>query len=122
MAHVLVVDDSAANRDLLDYLFTYFGHRVTQATGGDEAIAAARDDRPDLIVMDLLMPGVDGYHAASAVRRDPALADIPLIAVSAARSATQEAAQAAGFDGFYTMPLDPETFVELLAPYLHAEA
>jgi CheY-like chemotaxis protein len=119
VAHILVVDDSAANRDLLAYLLTYVGHRVSQAPDGNAAIALARADPPDLVVMDLAMPGIDGYAAAHLMRLDPAMNGVPLIAVSATGRATPEAAAAAGFDDFYPMPIDPETFVAMLEPLLH---
>jgi CheY-like chemotaxis protein len=118
VARILVVDDRDANRDLISYLLRYFGHEVTTAFDGAGAIRAALADRPDLVVMDLAMPGVDGYTAARLMRSEPALRDVPLVAVSAT-NANLQTAHAAGFDGFYPLPIDPQEFVTLLEPFLN---
>jgi CheY-like chemotaxis protein len=117
VAHILVVDDRVANRDLLSYLLGYFGHEVTTAADGAAAVRQALAHPPDLIVMDIAMPGVDGYTAARLMRDEPALRDVPLVAVSAT-SATPQTARDAGFDGFYPLPIDPQEFVTLLEPFL----
>jgi two-component system, cell cycle response regulator len=111
MARILVVDDQPTNRDLLSYLLTYFGHEVSTACDGAEAVRAAVADPPDLIIMDIVMPGMDGYTAARLMRSERALRDVPLVAVSAAIVLTLESAQAAGFDDFYQLPIDPEGFM-----------
>src|SRR5712692_4401361 len=107
MARILVVDDRAENRDLLSYLLGYFGHVVSTAGDGAAAVRAATAEPPDLILMDLAMPGMDGYTAARLIRSEQILRDVPLVAVSAAGSATLERARQAGFDDFYPMPIEP---------------
>jgi CheY-like chemotaxis protein len=112
MARILVVDDRVENRDLFSYLLGYFGHQVSTAPGGAAAVRAALADPPDLIVMDIDMPGIDGYAAARLIRAEAALRDLPLVAVSVTDTASPEKAREAGFDAFYPMPIEPRDFVE----------
>ena len=79
MATVLVVDDNSANRDLVDTVLGYTGHRVVQASGGVDALAVARSRPLDLIITDLVMPGMDGYELVRELRADAELAAIPVI-------------------------------------------
>src|SRR5258708_3470338 len=100
MARVLVVDDKAENLDLMVYLLTAFGHDTLVARDGVEGVALVADARPDLVVMDLQMPEMDGYEAAAALKGIPELASIPLVAVSAyAMVGDRDRVMAAGFDG-----------------------
>ena len=95
---ILVVDDKAANRDLLAYLLGSSGHVVEQAASGQAALAAVAAAVPDLVIMDISMPGVDGFTAARRLRTDARLDDVPLVAVSATSYADVSSARAAGFD------------------------
>jgi two-component system cell cycle response regulator DivK len=117
MARILVVDDRADNRDLMSYLLAYYGHHVSTAPDGAAGVRAAVAERPDLILMDINMPGMDGFTAARLMRSEPALAKTPLLAISAG-PVTTEMAQAAGFDAFYPLPIDPRDFVTRLEPFL----
>jgi CheY-like chemotaxis protein len=119
MALILVVDDRAENRDLLSYLLSYFGHDVSTASDGADAVCSALAELPDLVVMDIEMPGTDGYTAARLMRAEATLQDVPLIAVSAASTTTLELAQRAGFADFYPMPIEPRDFVARLESLLH---
>jgi CheY-like chemotaxis protein len=114
MARILVVDDRAVNRDLLSYLLSYFGHDVSTASDGADAVRTALAESFDLIVMDIEMPGTDGYAAARLMRAETALRDVPLIAVSAASTTTLESAQRVGFVDFYPIPIEPRDFVARL--------
>jgi CheY-like chemotaxis protein len=112
MARVLVVEDKVENLELLIYILEAFGHEPLVAHDGAEGLAAAAGERPDIIVMDLQMPRMDGYEAAKALKADPDLRGIPVIAVSAyAMVGDREKVLAAGFDGYLTKPIDPETVV-----------
>jgi CheY-like chemotaxis protein len=82
MSTILVVDDEPANLELLEYLLGRSGHTVVVALGGRVGLDKAHEVRPDLIVIDLRMPGLDGWELARSVRRDPVLADTCLLAVS----------------------------------------
>ncbi len=121
MASVLVVEDQAENLDLMVYLLKAFGHEVLVARNGSEGLAIAARDRPDLVVMDLQMPVMDGYEAASLLKADPAMSGIPLVAVTAyAMVGDRERIMASGFDGYLTKPIDPQTFVGELERHLAA--
>jgi CheY-like chemotaxis protein len=119
MAKVLVVEDQDENLDLMVYLLTAFGHEALVARDGEEGLAVAALARPDLVVMDLQMPVMDGYEAAARLKSDPDLAWIPLVAVTAyAMVGDQERILQRGFDGYLTKPIDPEAFVSELERYL----
>jgi len=119
MVRVLVVEDQIENLDLMTYLLRAFGHETLVARDGAEGVAVITRDRPDLVVMDLQMPVMDGYQAASVIKADPAVSWIPLVAVTAyAMVGDRERIMAAGFDGYLTKPIDPQTFVRELERYL----
>jgi CheY-like chemotaxis protein len=123
VARVLVVEDQAENLDLMVYLLTAFGHKALVARDGAEGIAVATQERPDLVVMDLQMPVMDGYEAASRLKEDAELSAIPLVAVTAyAMVGDRERIMAAGFDGYMTKPIDPTVFVRELERYLTPSA
>ena len=120
---MLVVEDQAENLDLMVYLLTAFGHKALVARDGAEGITVAGQERPDLVVMDLQMPVMDGYEAASRLKEDAELSAIPLVAVTAyAMVGDRERIMAAGFDGYMTKPIDPTVFVRELERYLTPSA
>jgi signal transduction histidine kinase len=107
---VLVVDDVAANRTLMCDFLTDAGFEVAQASDGSELLTAARRFRPDLILMDSVMPSVDGVEATRRLRRDAELAAVPVIAISASATAEHRAAcLQAGVNVFLTKPVSLET-------------
>jgi signal transduction histidine kinase len=107
---VLVVDDVAENRALMCDFLTKAGFQVAQASDGSELLAAARSFRPDLILMDSVMPTVDGLEATRRLRRDADFAKVPVIAVSASATAEHRAAcLQAGIDVFLTKPVSLDT-------------
>jgi CheY-like chemotaxis protein len=123
MARVLVVEDQAENLELMVYLLQAFGHQTLTAGNGAEGVAAVSRDHPDLVIMDLQMPVMDGYEAAKLLKADPAVAAIPLVAVTAyAMVGDRERIMACGFDGYMTKPIDPQTFVRELERYLAPSA
>jgi two-component system cell cycle response regulator len=123
MARVLVVEDQAENLELMVYLLQAFGHQTLTAGNGAEGVAAVSQDHPDLVIMDLQMPVMDGYEAAKLLKADPAVAAIPLVAVTAyAMVGDRERIMACGFDGYMTKPIDPQTFVRELERYLAPSA
>ena len=79
MATLLVVDDDAPSREFMRTLLTYRGHRVEQASDGDLALAMAARRPPDVVITDVLMPGLDGYELARALRGEPATRHIPIV-------------------------------------------
>lgn len=119
MALILVVEDNPVNLELMTYLLQAHGHRTLAAHDGIEGLAMARDARPDLVICDLQMPGLDGFGVAAALRADPVLGRLPLVAVTAAAMVgDRERALAAGFDAHIAKPIDAEAFVRQLEPYL----
>src|SRR5688572_5524279 len=79
MATILIVDDLAANRQLLVTLLRQQGHRLLEATNGSEGLAAIAAERPDLVITDVLMPVMDGYEFVKRLRLDPAFSKIPVV-------------------------------------------
>lgn len=107
--HVLVVDDDERNRYLLRTVFGAAGHRVSEAPEGESALVSARNDVPDVIVADILMPGMDGYALCREWRSDPLLAHIPFVFFTANYTETEDAQLASnvGADLYLTKPRDP---------------
>ena len=119
MARILVVDDNAANNELMLYLLRAFDHDVEGAADGVAGLGAVRRGRFDLVLTDVLMPGIDGYELARRMKGDPRLSAIPLVAVTAlAMSGDRERIAAAGFDGYIAKPIEPESFAAQIAAYL----
>lgn len=115
-ARLLLVEDHPDNRDMLARRLTRRGFRVEFAVDGAEAVAKARALLPDLVLMDLSLPVLDGWEATRRLRADPATAALPIIALSAhARAEDRASALAAGCDDFDTKPVE---FDGLLAKIL----
>lgn len=122
--HVLVVDDDSRNRYLLQTVFGAAGHRVTEAEEGASALNAARNDPPDVIITDILMPGMDGYALCREWRAHPVLASIPFVFFTANYTELEDSQLAAnlGADLYLTKPRDPGVLlldVESLVDRVH---
>ena len=103
---VLLVEDNPRNLKLARDVLEYAGFVVTAVTTGEEALAAAQDGMPDVILMDIQLPGIDGHAALRQLRGDPRTAGIPVVAVSAlAMPADRERALGSGFDGYVEKPI-----------------
>lgn len=124
MARILIADDSEDNRDLLAYLLGRHGHMTMLAAGGEEVVAMATSEQPDLILMDLSMPGVDGHDAARLIKADEALAAIPILAYSAVYGSplSYEGPAEGLFVEFVRLPIEPRTFVAQVEAHLPASA
>jgi two-component system cell cycle response regulator DivK len=106
VARVLVVEDNPANMKLTSLLLSNAGHDVLRAVDAETALTMARADLPDLILMDIQLPGIDGLAATALLKQDSATAAIPIIALTAmAMKADQEKSQIAGCDGYIAKPL-----------------
>lgn len=106
MARILLVEDNAANMKLSTLLLLRAGHVVLAAADAEAALLAARDEAPDLILMDIQLPGMDGLAATAILKSDPGTADIPVIALTAmAMKQDQERALSAGCDAYIAKPL-----------------
>lgn len=118
-ARILIIEDNPNNLELMAYLLTAFGYKPMMAKAGIEGVALALRERPDLILCDVHLPGLDGYAVVSALRKEPALAQVPIIASTAmAMTGDREKLIAAGFDGYIAKPIEPETLVAQLEAYL----
>jgi signal transduction histidine kinase/CheY-like chemotaxis protein/HAMP domain-containing protein len=121
-ATVLVVDDHDLNRELARTLLERRGCRVLMANNGQEGAHVCRAERPDLVLMDLAMPVMDGLTAARQLKADPATSEIPLIAFTAlAMAGDEQRAREAGFDGYLTKPLELRALDAALDKFLHHE-
>ncbi len=106
--HILVVEDQEDNRRILRDLLKNADYEVTEAENGQEALDAVAKQRPDLILMDIQLPIMDGHEATRRIKADPTLRDIPVIVVTSyALSGDEEKARAAGCDGFVAKPYSP---------------
>src|ERR1700694_5821242 len=113
LSTILLVEDTLANRALAVKLLRAAGHEVIEAADGAAGIAAAQAKRPDLVLMDLSLPGLDGWEALRQLRADGRTRDLPIVALTAhAMAGTREEALAAGFDGYLSKPIDAGTFAE----------
>ena len=105
---VLLVEDNDDNLRIYSTILTYAGYQVIEATDGEAGLAAARDRRPDLILMDVSIPKIDGWEVTRTLKADPATATIPVIALTAHALATdRERANEIGFDGYIAKPAEP---------------
>jgi CheY-like chemotaxis protein len=109
---VLLVDDFQDAREMYADFLGFSGFRTDQASDGHEAIAKAFSLRPDVILMDLSLPGIDGWEVTRRLKRDPQMRGIPIIALTAhALNGDEPRARGAGCDGFVPKPCLPETLV-----------
>lgn len=108
---VLIAEDHEDSRDALKTLLDAFGYRVVEAGNGREAVDLALAERPDLILMDMMMPRVDGFQATREIRMVEGLRDVPILALTAMEGARERALQA-GCDGLVPKPLDVRAFLE----------
>jgi CheY-like chemotaxis protein len=116
---VLVIEDNPTNLDLMTYVLQAVGHTVLTASTGEEGIRLAESERPDLILCDIHLPDLDGMAVARQLRRVPALARVPFVAVTAlAMVGDRERILAAGFDGYIAKPIEPEHFIPALREIL----
>jgi class 3 adenylate cyclase len=109
---VLVVDDQAPNLRLLDAVLTPRGYRVLAASSGEEALQILQEEQADVVLLDILMPGMDGYEVCRRIRSDPATTILPVVMITASGQQEKLVATEAGADDFLTKPFDQ---AELLA-------
>lgn len=119
MANILVIEDNEQNLYLVTFILERDGHVVAQARSGEDGIRQAAVAAPDLILLDIQLPHMDGYAVAMALRTNPHLRDVPIVAVTSyAMTGDRERVLAAGCTGYLEKPIDPETFVEEVAAFL----
>ena len=116
---ILLVEDNPVNRRLAEFLLRSQGYQVRAATNAQEAFDTIKAERPDLILMDVQLPGMDGLEATKKLKEEPTTRDIPVVAVTSyAMKGDREKALAAGCSGYITKPIDKDTFVQEVATVL----
>jgi CheY-like chemotaxis protein len=109
---VLLVEDNEDNRIVYSTILQHFGYRVMEALNGEEGIAKARSERPDLILMDISIPVIDGWEATLVLKGDPDTRSIPIIALTAhALASDREKAMEVGCDSYLAKPCEPKAVV-----------
>ncbi len=115
MKRILVVEDQEDLRGILRDLLTGSGYEMLEAGDGETGVAKAKADKPNLILMDIQMPVLDGYEATRQIKADPALSSMPVIAVSSfAMKGDEEKARAAGCDHYVTKPYSPIQLLKMI--------
>ena len=122
MAKILLVEDNELNRDMLSRRLQRKGHQVLLAADGMQAILMAESETPDLVLLDMSLPVIDGWETARRLKSSPTTGRVPVIALTAhAMAGDRERALAAGFDGYITKPIDIRSFPEQVARALEGE-
>lgn len=122
-AKILIVEDNANNRSLLRDILTFHDYEVAVAFDGQEGVAKARDIKPDLILMDIQMPGLDGVTACRSLKGDPATSGLKIIALTSfAMHGDQAKFLAAGFDGYLSKPIKTRELPGLVKRWLAGDA
>ncbi len=116
---VLIVEDNPANLALVEYLLRAFGHTPISATTAEEGVRLAAGDHPDVVLMDLHLPGMSGFEALTKLRQMPGFTQVPIIALTAsAMMGDRDEILAHGFDGYIAKPITPDTFVAQLEAFI----
>jgi two-component system cell cycle response regulator DivK len=116
---ILYVEDNADNRGIVRDLFQSVGYTVIEAVDGEEGVAVAERERPDLILMDIQLPVIDGYEATRRLKANPATAGIPVIVVTSyALSGDDIKAEEAGCDGYIAKPFSPRELLKKVREFL----
>ena len=116
---ILVVEDTEDNRQIIRDLMTTAGYELIEAIDGVEGVATAEREQPDLILMDIQLPVIDGYEATRRIRAIPALAKVPIIAVTSyALSGDEAKTREAGCDGYVAKPFSPRQLLAKVREFL----
>jgi two-component system, cell cycle response regulator DivK len=116
---ILVVEDQPDSRQIIRDMLAGTDYEITEAENGEEALTAIEKQRPDLILMDIQLPIMDGYTATNQIKANPALRSIPIIAVTSYALASEEKkARAVGCDAYVTKPFSPRQLLAKIRQYL----
>ena len=123
LAHILVVDDSPTDRHFLADLLTRHGYSVTTADNGESALLQIRSKRPDLVLMDVVMPSQNGFHATREIARDPDMQSLPVIICSSKQQDSDRAwGLRQGARDYLVKPIDPALLLQTIAGMLRENA
>ena len=115
---VVLAEDNEDTRQVYGLILRHFGYDVADAPTGEEAVTITRSLRPDLVLMDICLPGIDGWEATNILKSDPETDTIPVVAFSARVSSTTDLAGRSAFDGFILKPVSPMVLVQRVDAYL----
>jgi len=116
---ILIVEDNEKNRRLMRDVLAFKGYRLVEAETGEDGVRLAREQHPDLVLMDIQLPGIDGIQALRQIRADAATQAIPIMAVTAsAMTHDRQKIMAAGFDAYQTKPLNVKGFMDAVRELL----
>lgn len=116
---VLVVEDQEDNRQIMNDMLLHAGYRTVNAVTGDEGLAMTETELPDLILMDIMLPGLDGYEVTRRIKANDALRHIPIIAVTSyAMDGEDVKARKAGCDAYFSKPVSPRALLAKIREYL----
>ena len=119
MPKILIVEDNEMNRDMLSRRLERRGFAIVMAMDGQQGVEMTRSERPDLILMDMSLPVMDGWAATQAIKADPELSKIPVIALTAhAMAGDRDKAMAAGCDDYDTKPIELPRLLEKIGKFL----
>ncbi len=122
MTRILLIEDQEDNRQIVRCLLEGEDYELVEAVTGEDGVAMVETEKPDLILMDIQLPGIDGYEASRRIKANPAFAHISIIAVTSyALSGDETKARAAGCDEYVTKPSSPLALLEKIREYLPAE-
>lgn len=115
MSKVLIAEDNLPNRELIREILEACGHEVIEAEDGQQALDRVKQTKPDLVLLDIQMPVLDGYAVLREIRQTPSIADLKIFALTAyAMQGDRERALQSGFDGYLTKPIDIPTVTKEL--------
>lgn len=121
-ARILLIEDNALNRELAADVLRAAGYEVLESASAEEGVRLAATNAPDLVLLDIRLPGMDGFEAIGRLRNDPRTAGIPVVALTAqAMKGDAEAARAAGFAGYITKPVNTRSLAADVAAHLVSE-
>ncbi|MDJ0829509.1 MAG: response regulator [Desulfobacterales bacterium] len=116
---VLIIEDNELNRVLVKVLFEKNNYLVLEAENAEDGLDLAHQHQPDVIIMDIQLPGMDGITATKALKKDPTMQAIPVVALTSyAMQGDEERALAAGCSGYITKPINTRTFIQTVTQYI----
>lgn len=122
MKKILVIEDNEANIYLITFILRKNGHEVIEARTGEEGVEIAIREKPDLIIMDIDLPGIDGLEATKRIRESKGDHKVPIVALTSyAMTGDRERALAAGCTGYIEKPIDPETFMGEVEKFIRSD-
>lgn len=119
MKRILVIEDNKTNIYLIGFILRKNGHEVIEARTGEEGLELAIKDKPDLVLMDIQLPGIDGLETTRRIRESKADSEVPVIALTSyTMTGDREKALKAGCTGYIEKPINPDTFMSEIEKYL----